>query len=97
MGSTTDFEQWLVDNAPESHEEAFDLGDASQGTSSGIYSVKSSENGQLFISRDGGDDTLALVSAKAVDAFAELVKAYNPYPDLGWDGARVYHDGMKKD
>jgi hypothetical protein len=96
MEQTADFDVWLSDSEPETNDDAFDLADAVDGESSGIYNVQVSGGGKLFITRDGGEYTLKLLSPAAIAAFKKRIAAYNPYPDLGWDGAKVFYQGMKK-
>ena len=96
MTTTTDFETWLSENEPESFDEACCLYDAVSGDSSGIYSG-SVKNGTVYITRSGGDTTLALVSEKAIASFKKHIECYNPHPELGWHGADVFARAMAKD
>lgn len=94
--TTTDFEEWLANNEPEGIEEAYCLWDAAyNGESSGIYECANNQ-GKRFI-KGPSDDALMLASPKAIAAFVERIKEYNPDPDLGWDGALAFRRGMQKD
>lgn len=97
MPSTTDFSTWLDENEPETFEEAHSLHQALSGESSGLYDVQTNERGQMFISRSGGETTLALVSSAAIHAFAKRIATYNSHPELDWEGAAALVRALAKD
>jgi hypothetical protein len=95
MGSTTDFETWLADNAPENVEEAFDLVRAADGKSEGVYDV--SIKGETVIIKGRGDNSsLVLASPSVRSAFKKRLEAYKNDSDLDWDGAVELYRGMQK-
>lgn len=96
MASTTDFEAWLESgNEPDGHEEVFSLWQAANGESSGIYEVTGDEN-KLFI-KGPGEESLALVSHKAIQAFRRHIQKYKEDDDLDWEGSYEFRRAMEKD
>ena len=40
---------------------------------------------------------LAILGDTAKQAFMKVLDTYNPYPDMGWEGAKAFHRSMAKD
>lgn len=102
MGSTPDFEAWLAGgNEPDDHESSYALWKAVQNEDFGIYSVTTEldANGKpskMFI-KGPGEDTLALLSPKAIRAFEKHIERYKEDDDLDWEGSYEFRRAMAKD
>lgn len=93
---TTNFQDWLTAHEPESKQDAFDLYDAVTTTSAcGMYDVSGS-GGNVYV-RIPNEPRLAILGDEAMQAFMKVLDSYNPYPDMGWEGAKEFHRSMAKD
>ena len=97
MVSTTNFENWLSENEPETFDEAYALHQACGGCDCGIYTVSSSHNGAVIIKGPNGD-TLVLASNKASRAFEKLIeRRFKPDHEMSWEAEAAFHRAMERD
>ncbi|CUH70087.1 hypothetical protein TL5118_04062 [Thalassovita autumnalis] len=93
---TTNFQDWLSAYGPETKQDAFDLYDAvTTASPCGRYDASGSD-GKVFVSVPS-EPKLAILGSAAKQAFMKVLDSYNPFPDMGWEGAKEYHRSMSKD
>lgn len=96
MATTTNFEQWIAENEPETAQEIECLYEASKGESVGIYDASKNDKGQIFIKSTTGESTLALTTPAAIEEFQRWVKKLAD-PELGVHGGAAFEHAMSKD
>ncbi len=89
MATITDFEAWLNEADPDSHEEIYALYRAVSDIDQNAMYECSINNGKYFIKGDHTENTLILASEKAYYAFLQTMNVRFGFEGNieGWDGS----------